>query len=1173
MQNCSLPFKHNKLYYNSNHWLIVTIFSFLVFISPNHSLAQNLIDLEEISISLIVQEIGTVEIPALISEQKEVYLPVKDLFDYLAIKNDISSGIDTLTGFFIHPEQIFLIDNVTKTIQYQDNVVNLKHDDLIRTETNLYLKTNYFGDVFGLICTFNFRRLSVDLNTQIELPAIRDMRLRKMRQNIARLVGEAKADTVIGREFKLFHFGMLDWAIYNINYLENNRNSTRLNLSLGGIVVGGETRATLNYPFGQSLSEKNFTYFWRYVNNENHLLRQTRAGHIYSATTSQIYSPIVGIQLTNTPTSFRRSFGYHTLSDYTEPGWIVELYMNNVLVDYVKADDSGFYTFEVPLIYGNTDLKLRFYGPWGEELSSSQNISIPYTFLPAQEFEYTTTAGVVRDSKNSLFARTNLNYGISRYLTIGGGVEYLSSLQSQNIIPLLSTSLSITSSLLFFGEFAAGVKSNAILSYRMPSDLQFELDYTIYDKDQKAINTNRLEERKLAISLPISTGNLSLYSRFNVNQTIFPNSKYTFANLLFSGSVFGVSANLTTNARIFDYADPQLYSNLAISFSLPERFIIRPQTQYDYNRKEISLVKLAVEKQLFNKLNLHALIENNFTYDHLNFQFGLRYEFPFAQASSSVSVTNGQPTLYQSANGSFMYDGNTDYFAGNNRTSVGKSGIVILPYLDINANGHRDFNEPKVSGLDVRINGGRVESSERDTTIRIYDLEPYINYFIELNSTGFDYIAWQIKNSTISVNINANQFKLIEVPISVLGEVSGNVYLNKAEYNKGQGRMLVNFYNSDSMLVSSVLTEDDGFFSFLGFKPGSYIARIDPNQLNDLQMITHPNELSFEILPTLEGDYVDGLEFVLDNKQEEHFDQEPDFVAKNELADNIVDEIDIEKNKLPEQTLEVMESDYVDEREFVVENNQQEDIEDEHNIIVDEKENKKTLSQTEGSEVKEGGFVQDKRLILVLSGSANFNTGKADLQPNPKSGLDRLILTMKDNPETNWVIEGHTDNRGNENVNKKLSLDRAKSVLNYFIQNGLDVNRFEIVASGKSKPMADNSIEFGRALNRRVTIQEKESYEERKKSMKTFNSIEYDFLNEYKIGSQIFTDNKYYCIQVSSWKKREKAAMEVNKLRADGHSAFYYIYQPSPNSERWFRVRVGYFNNLQGAREYLNIIR
>lgn len=244
----------------------------------------------------------------------------------------------------------------------------------------------------------------------------------------------------------------------------------------------------------------------------------------------------------------------------------------------------------------------------------------------------------------------------------------------------------------------------------------------------------------------------------------------------------------------------------------------------------------------------------------------------------------------------------------------------------------------------------------------------------------------------------------------------------------------------------------------------------------------------------------------------------------------------------------------------------------EENIIVDENGCEKLIEQKE-SPIEEKINTEDERLILILSGTANFEFGKSELLPNPKSGLDKLVEFMKKYSETNWIIEGHTDNRGKEEFNKKLSLERAKAVESYFLQKGINKNRFEIIGSGSTRPVADNTIEFGRALNRRVVIEEKNSFVDRNKLMSTVKFIEYDFSNEFNIESLIFTDGEYYCIQVSSWKTREKANEEVERLIADGHSAFFILSNVKDNNEKWFRVRIGYFDNLEGTREYQKYIR
>ena len=157
------------------------------------------------------------------------------------------------------------------------------------------------------------------------------------------------------------------------------------------------------------------------------------------------------------------------------------------------------------------------------------------------------------------------------------------------------------------------------------------------------------------------------------------------------------------------------------------------------------------------------------------------------------------------------------------------------------------------------------EYNEKDSTFHAINLTPYVNYIIELSQTELENIGWQIKNKLIKVAVDPNNFKLIEIPVSVKGEVSGMIY-NASAGTKGIGRIKVDFYLNDSTLVFTTMTEEDGFFSLLGFAPGSYTARVDPSQLEKIQMAASPSALSFDIISSREGDVVDGLEFILRQK-------------------------------------------------------------------------------------------------------------------------------------------------------------------------------------------------------------------------------------------------------------------------------------------------------------------
>ncbi len=124
-----------------------------------------------------------------------------------------SYGLESVSGFFIKPEAIYNISRTENLIQYEGKNYNLEPGDLVKTESNLYLRSTYFGSIFGLDCNFNFRSLSVTLNAKFDLPVMREMRREEMRKNLTRLKGDYKADTTFKRIYSPFKFGMADWSV------------------------------------------------------------------------------------------------------------------------------------------------------------------------------------------------------------------------------------------------------------------------------------------------------------------------------------------------------------------------------------------------------------------------------------------------------------------------------------------------------------------------------------------------------------------------------------------------------------------------------------------------------------------------------------------------------------------------------------------------------------------------------------------------------------------------------------------------------------------------------------------------------------------------------------------------------------------------------------------------
>jgi outer membrane protein OmpA-like peptidoglycan-associated protein len=99
-----------------------------------------------------------------------------------------------------------------------------------------------------------------------------------------------------------------------------------------------------------------------------------------------------------------------------------------------------------------------------------------------------------------------------------------------------------------------------------------------------------------------------------------------------------------------------------------------------------------------------------------------------------------------------------------------------------------------------------------------------------------------------------------------------------------------------------------------------------------------------------------------------------------------------------------------------------------------------------------------------------FATGKTDIEPEAHAQLDRVVMVLQDNPSLRIEIQGHTDNRGSTSVNQFLSEERAKSVMLYLLQKGIESDRLEWVGYGSTWPVASNDTADGQEQNRRVEL-------------------------------------------------------------------------------------------------------
>ncbi|WP_133650769.1 OmpA family protein [Paraburkholderia flava] len=112
----------------------------------------------------------------------------------------------------------------------------------------------------------------------------------------------------------------------------------------------------------------------------------------------------------------------------------------------------------------------------------------------------------------------------------------------------------------------------------------------------------------------------------------------------------------------------------------------------------------------------------------------------------------------------------------------------------------------------------------------------------------------------------------------------------------------------------------------------------------------------------------------------------------------------------------------------------------------------------------------DGSLKLNIPSSVTFDTNSYAIKPSFQSVLGQVAATLNQNPEVIAQVIGYTDSTGQPAYNQTLSVNRAQSVVNALVQQGVAQQRLSAEGRGETNPIADNNTDAGRAQNRRVEV-------------------------------------------------------------------------------------------------------
>jgi len=120
----------------------------------------------------------------------------------------------------------------------------------------------------------------------------------------------------------------------------------------------------------------------------------------------------------------------------------------------------------------------------------------------------------------------------------------------------------------------------------------------------------------------------------------------------------------------------------------------------------------------------------------------------------------------------------------------------------------------------------------------------------------------------------------------------------------------------------------------------------------------------------------------------------------------------------------------------------------------------------EGAKIERVG----EGIKITFESGILFDVDKSEVKPEAQANLAKLATILNKYPDTDVLVEGHTDATGSDEYNMDLSIRRSNSVGNYLSGQSVMSNRLRLMGYGETQPATSNDTQEGRQLNRRVEI-------------------------------------------------------------------------------------------------------
>lgn len=574
-----------------------------------------------------------------------------------------------------------------------------------------------------------------------------------------------------------------------------------------------------------------------------------------------------GINISNRPLTRPSEFSQHTFTGEVPPGWDVELYYNDVLVDYQPPNGERYVFENLPLSYGRNEFKLVFNGPFGERRVENRRFNLAQSMLAPGETQYDLSW--VEDLEGRSRTSFQFDAGISEQLTLtssfsevplNGGMGQYTGFGARTYWDAVSLR----------GDWVDQFEGGYLVGYGGQTRLAgINLDaYRSQLYDFESATFSRRADPLVARTEARASSALPILPRVRLPWTT------TFQrDELESGSyVDEASLRVSTVVQRISVANTLIWRRSTDSETVVGRAqasrrwgdtALRAQLMYNLDPdQEATDVSASLTQTLGNGYRANANVSHSLQTEITRYGAGLNKSLGLFGFGISGSYVNQDD-----------YSISARLFASARQTPqqgewhvdarpTARTGMVSARvFLDENGNGLWDDGEPLLENVGFLINGVRNRSLTNDDGEAILSQLPTHRYLdIELNVGTLEDLLWQPAVKGRRVLLRPGMSQTLWFPVQVTSEIDGTVYVLTDESERGASNMQVELLDESGQIVARERTAWDGFYVLMGVPAGVYDVRINPEQLAGLGwQYAGPRRLE---VPE-GGDFISGIDLSL----------------------------------------------------------------------------------------------------------------------------------------------------------------------------------------------------------------------------------------------------------------------------------------------------------------------